>query len=107
MAEERQAEHPQGSGRRLAKHAARAALTISFFLCVAISICYTWRLDAWAAVTVFPIWLWPLAGIVLLAAARRQVRRRYSLTVALAWCLVLAVFRRSSVQPAPSTGKPR
>ncbi|HEV3004937.1 MAG TPA: hypothetical protein VGX78_10775, partial [Pirellulales bacterium] len=79
-------------GKRLAKFGAEATLATSASLCVAIVVCYTWRLDAWAAVTVFPIWFWPLAGIVLVAAARRQVRRRYALSVALAWCIVLAVF---------------
>jgi hypothetical protein len=77
---------------RLARYAGRAAILASVSLCVAIDVCYTWRLDAWAAVTVFPIWLWPLAGLVLVAAARRQVSRRYTMTVTLAWCIMLVLF---------------
>jgi vancomycin resistance protein VanJ len=61
-------------------------------LCLVIAFCYTWRLDAWAAVTVFPIWVWWLAGILLVACARRKVGRRYSLATALIWCAALCVF---------------
>ena len=79
-------------GYRFMLFCSRVSLAISTLMCIAIAICYTWRRDAWAAVTVFPVWVWALAGIVLVAAARRHVRRRYSLTVALAWCVVGLVF---------------
>lgn len=77
---------------QLAKYLACAALATSASLCLAIAICYTWRLDAWATVTVFPIWVWWLAGIVLVGAARRKVSRCYWFTTTLMWCLVLCAF---------------
>jgi vancomycin resistance protein VanJ len=88
MAESQPTDRPRDWRRRLAW----MAFTASALLCVVIAICYTWRLDAWAAVTVFPIWCWWLAGIFLVAAARRHVRRRYSLTIALIWCAALCMF---------------
>lgn len=67
----------------------RASVALSAALCLATAVGYTWRLDAWAAVTVFPIWCWVLAGALLIAMARRQVNKRVSLTLAAAWCAVL------------------
>lgn len=83
---------PERPRQRVVVWVSRAVLAISAVLCAAITGCYTWRLDAWAAVTVFPIWVWPLAGIVLVAVARRQVARRFTVVVGLAWCMVLLVF---------------
>lgn len=71
---------------------ARVPLAISTLMCIAIAICYTWRLDAWAAVTVFPCWVWALAGIILVAAARRHVQRRYTVILVLTWCLLGLAF---------------
>jgi hypothetical protein len=92
MAEPPLTDRPQTWRGRLAKYLAGMALAVSALLCLVIALCYTWRLDAWAAVTVFPIWVWWLAGTVLIAAARKRVGRRYSLTVALLWCVVLFAF---------------
>ncbi|HEV3342229.1 MAG TPA: endonuclease/exonuclease/phosphatase family protein [Pirellulales bacterium] len=91
-AEPRLTDRPQTWRGHLAKYLACAALAMSALLCLFIALCYTWRLDAWTVVTVFPIWVWWLAGIVLVAAARRRVGRRYSLTVVLLWGLVLCCF---------------
>ncbi|HET6882470.1 MAG TPA: endonuclease/exonuclease/phosphatase family protein [Pirellulales bacterium] len=71
---------------------ARAAWLASAVLSVAISACYARRCDACAAVTVFPVWVWTLAGAGLIAAAWRCVGRRWTIPVALAWSLVLVVF---------------
>lgn len=83
---------PDAWQKRLGRCFGRAGLIMSALLSLGVALCYTWRLDAWAAVTVFPIWVWWLAGVLLVAAARRQVPRRYSLTVTLIWCLVLYTF---------------
>lgn len=83
---------PEKRRQLAAKWLGRAVLVISALLCAAITVCYTWRLDAWAAVTVFPFWVWPLAGIVLVAASRRQVARRLTLAVGIAWSIVLVAY---------------
>ncbi|HJT32073.1 MAG TPA: endonuclease/exonuclease/phosphatase family protein [Pirellulales bacterium] len=92
--EVRDASLKRTSSRALAfkKHLSRTAYGCSLLLCLAIAICYAWRLDAWAAVTVFPVWVWVLAGLILVAAARRQFTRRWLIGGILAWCVLLLVF---------------
>jgi endonuclease/exonuclease/phosphatase (EEP) superfamily protein YafD len=92
MAEAQPINQPRTVHKRLIIYSAWVSAVISALLCIAIAVCYAWRLDAWAAVTVFPFWVWPLAGIVLVVAARRQVDRRFTLAVGLAWCIVMFVF---------------
>jgi hypothetical protein len=81
-----------GKDRCLFVWSARLALALSAVLCAAIAIVYTSRPDACAAATVFPVWVWGLAGLTLVTVARRQVRRRWAVGVALAWCAILLTF---------------
>lgn len=74
------------------KYLGRVVLGGSVLWCAAIAACYTWRLDAWAAVTVFPIWVWVLGGLTIIATARSCAGRRATVAVASAWCVVLFAF---------------
>ncbi len=64
---------------------------------MAIMAVYRWRLDALAAVTVYPPWVWLLPGVVLWLAAWR-LKRRYPLVGAAAWLLFLATTVDSPTQ---------
>lgn len=78
--------------KRLFVWSARCAAALSAVLCAAIAIVYTSRPDACAAATVFPVWVWTLGGLALIAIGRRQVRRRWMACTALAWCVILLMF---------------
>lgn len=78
--------------KRLFVWSARLAFALSAVLCAAVVVVYACRPDACAAATVFPIWVWTLAGLAFVAAARRQVGRRWAACAALAWCAVLLIF---------------
>lgn len=78
--------------KRLFLWSARLAFALSAVLCVAVVVVYAYRADACAAATVFPIWVWVLAGLAFVAFARREVGRRWCVFAALAWCAVMLAF---------------
>ena len=69
-----------------------AAGVLSFALLVLTAFCYHFRPDAWAAVTVFPPWVWPLPGLLMLWLARNPKRKRILAAVAVLWLLFIVIF---------------
>ena len=71
-------------------------LAISALLCVSLGICYGFRFDVVAAITIFPCWIWPLPGIFLLTLAlhRRapQTHKRLIAAVGLLWLTFFLIF---------------
>jgi endonuclease/exonuclease/phosphatase (EEP) superfamily protein YafD len=64
-------------------------LVLSAVVCGFIVFCYLARPDACAAVTVFPVWVWPVLGLALAAIGWR--RPRWALATAALWLAFLAV----------------
>jgi vancomycin resistance protein VanJ len=67
-------------------------LSLSAALCVAASICCGLRPDACAAVTIFPVWVWIVPGLLLAALGLSRKRKRPALAVSLLWLLFLVLF---------------
>jgi vancomycin resistance protein VanJ len=67
-------------------------LSLSAALCVAASLCCGLRPDACAAVTIFPVWVWIVPGLLLAALGVSRKRKRPALAVSLLWLLFLVLF---------------
>ena len=68
------------------------ALTVSALLCVCVAHCYFWRGDAYAAVTVWPVWTWALPGLLLAGIGWRQSHKWAAMSVIALWLIYLAFF---------------
>ena len=76
-----------------AKHSVRSVLrALSVLICLSLSLCYLLRPDAFAAVTVWPAWLWTAPGLVLLAFGCACGKWRQVLAVTLLWVAYTLVF---------------
>jgi len=73
-----------------------AWLIASATLCIIVLLCYGFRPDAAAALTIFPTWIWPLPGLFLLISAlhRRapQAHKRLIGAVGILWLLFILFF---------------
>src|SRR5947208_3660252 len=67
-------------------------LSLSAALCAVASLCCGLRPDAFAAVTIFPAWIWIVPGLLLAALGLSRKRKRPALGVGLLWLLFLVLF---------------
>lgn len=74
----------RGVAPRWSRWAASAGLGLSAALGLGLAVGYVGRFDAWAAVTVFPVWAWLVPGLLLAAPGWR---RRGGRPVAAGWLL--------------------
>ncbi|HUJ08631.1 MAG TPA: endonuclease/exonuclease/phosphatase family protein [Verrucomicrobiae bacterium] len=69
-----------------------ASLIVSALLCVCVAHCYFWRGDAYAAITIWPVWIWALPGLFLAGIGWRRSHRWSVLIVVAIWLLYLTCF---------------
>ncbi len=79
-------------GQRLRRAAAVAAATLTAAALIFLTLCYACRFDRCAAVTVFPVWVWPVPGVLLALPAAAVAGRRAVGVAVLAWGLFLVAF---------------
>jgi vancomycin resistance protein VanJ len=65
---------------------------LSALLLVGASVFYGGRFDAVAAITVFPIWVWLVPGLILASTGFKQKRRRWMVVVGSCWVVFLLGF---------------
>jgi vancomycin resistance protein VanJ len=65
---------------------------LSALVLVGVSIGYGGRFDSLAAITVFPVWVWPVPGLILAASGFRLKRRRWMVIVGSCWVVFLLGF---------------
>jgi endonuclease/exonuclease/phosphatase (EEP) superfamily protein YafD len=70
---------------------ADTALALSVVLYLALTMIYLIQPDAFAAITVFPVWVWLVPGLTLAGLGWRPGSHRRVAVVSSAWCLVLLV----------------
>src|SRR5437867_7810143 len=68
------------------------ALILSLLLCAGVAHCYFWRADSYAAVTVWPAWVWAAPGILLAGVSWRRSRRWLLGAVVMFWVAYLLIF---------------
>jgi endonuclease/exonuclease/phosphatase family metal-dependent hydrolase len=68
------------------------ALTVSALLCVCVAHCYFWRGDAYAALTVWPVWAWLIPGLLLAGIGWRRSRKRVVVAIVALWLVYLMCF---------------
>ncbi len=88
-------------------------LLLSAFLCGFVTFCYAIRPDDCAAITVFPVWTWPLPGLLLTATGWSRHTKRFAAAVVLLWLAYLLVLAeepwsllRSLRRPLPHSSEP-
>ncbi len=69
-----------------------ASLIVSALLCACVAHCYFWRGDAYAALTVWPVWAWALPGVLLAGIGWRRSRKWTAITVVALWLVYLISF---------------
>lgn len=85
--------HPKRISQNRPKRWQRqAALILSALLCIAVSVCYGFRPDALAAVTVFPVWIWLGLGLPLTGLGYSRTTKRPFVVVAFLWLLYFIIF---------------
>ncbi len=70
----------------------QAVLILSALLCIFVSVCYWFRPDAFAAVTVFPVWMWLGFGLPLTGLGYSRATKRPFAVVAVLWLMFLITF---------------
>lgn len=69
----------------------QAAASASLLLCLSLAILYAARPDAFAAVTVWPVWVWLAPGCALTALGFQRGRKRMALLLSAAWLTFLFI----------------
>jgi vancomycin resistance protein VanJ len=85
--------------RTVLRHLRLVALGASLGLLVFMTVCYAFRPDVCAAVTVWPAWIWSVVGLLIAASAFRRKRNRPVLTVAAFWAVYLLTFSEEVLSP--------
>ena len=68
-----------------------AAILASLLLLAVVAFCFTDGRDALAAVSVFPIWIWAIAGIAAAAIAIPLLRSRWPVAVIVLWAMAALI----------------
>lgn len=85
--------HKQASSEsKLDRIVSRFTISMTMFLLIGLSICYTVLPDACAAVTVYPSWCWFVGGLCLALILFRAKRQRMALASIGLWAVFLVAF---------------
>ncbi len=78
--------------QRLRSLIAASGPILSAVLLIGISVSYGGRFDVLAALTVFPVWIWLVPGLILVATGFARPNRRWMTVVAVGWLVCLFGF---------------
>ncbi|MBI3921183.1 MAG: hypothetical protein HY318_07175, partial [Armatimonadetes bacterium] len=67
-------------------------LTVSFVLWGGLLVCYLFRLDSCASITLWPAWIWTLPGLLLTALGWRRDTKSAVAAMALMWLVYTVAF---------------